>query len=108
MSCKELVEQCKKVGVNVKYTIKQDLVTRLQEHYETTFSGTPDKEFFLYMRDGWKTAKKSGEESVEYFREVIRTWEDEENLPVGLCSQMKVVAPNLQDRQPRKRNIVLL
>ena len=50
LTCEQLVEVCKKEVIAQDYSLKEQLVRRLQNHYEESFTATPDKEFFSYIR----------------------------------------------------------
>ena len=58
LTCEQLVEVCKKEDIDQDYSLKEQLVRRLQNHYAESFTATPDKEFFSYIRNQWKKAKK--------------------------------------------------
>ena len=84
LPCSELVDICEKAGLSTTYRNKSELVDRLHEYGDKDCTvATPDKEFFLYMRQQWKVAKSKNVSRVEFFREAITTWKDEENVPVG-------------------------
>ena len=83
MSCSELVDLCRREGVRKTYRHKSDLVERLHEHFGKERTETPGKEFFLFMKNQWKDAKKAGKSRADYFDESARIWQDEENVPVG-------------------------
>ena len=67
LTCSELVALCQKVGVIVTYLNKTELVERLHKHYETAFTATPDKEFFLFMRNMWKEVKVKKKQFAQHY-----------------------------------------
>ena len=91
LPCSELVGICEKAGLSTTYRNKSELVDRLHEYGDKDCTpAIPDKDFFLYMRQQWKVAKSKNVSRVEFFREAITTWKDEENVPVGtLPSHLK-------------------
>ena len=61
-----LTEMCVREGISASFQRKSDLVERLHKFYDESFTATPDKEFFAYMRGKWKEAKASGEANAVY------------------------------------------
>ena len=60
LTCEQLVEVCKKEGIAQDYSLKEQLVRRLQNHYEESFTATPDKEFFFVYKESMeKNGKKN-------------------------------------------------
>ena len=80
LTCEQLVEVCKKEGIAQDYSLKEQLVRRLQNHYEESFTATPDKEFFSYIRKQWKKVKKktSNKSKEEHFGECMTTCHNKE------------------------------
>ena len=74
LTCAELVATCKKVGVSETYSLKKQLVQRLHKYYEESFTATPDKAFFMFLRSKWKEVKTSDDKSKEeHFGECMNT-----------------------------------
>ena len=62
LTCEQLVEVCKKEGIAQDYSLKEQLVRRLQNHYEESFTvhrNSWQGVFFVYKEAMEKSEKKN-------------------------------------------------
>ena len=80
LSVVDLCATCVREGISAEYRNKFDLVQRLHKHFDESFTATPDKEFFTFLRNKWKEVKTtSGDKSrEEVFTECMNTWNRED------------------------------
>ena len=70
ISYSALVGLCQREDLKKTYRHKSELVERLHEHFGKAFKETPEKDFFLFMKNQWKDAKKAGKSREDLFRRV--------------------------------------
>ena len=80
LTCRQLQEICARETLAQTYTRKEQLIERIQDHFSTTFTATPDEEFFSFLRKQWKEAKgtTADKSKEEHFGECMKTWNQED------------------------------
>ena len=74
----QLTEMCQRERISVTHRHKSDLVDRLHNHYDGMCTATPEKDFFMYMRETWKKAQAADDKSKkEHFQECMENWHND-------------------------------